>query len=312
MTKILVTGGSGYLGSVLVEHLLDKGYEVTVLDNLIYNQNSLLQFCHDTNFKFVFGDVRDEALLKKIVPEADFIIPLAAIVGAPASEKHPQTTTSVNYDSIALLNKLRDKNKQKVIFPTTNSGYGTTTGEIYCTEESPLNPISLYGRTKVDAEKELLGSHNTITLRLATLFGFSPRMRTDLLVNDFVQKALKDKTLVLFEKDFKRNYLHVRDAARCFIHCIENFDKMKNNAYNVGLPDANLSKEELAILIKKFVPSLYIHYAEIGSDPDKRNYIVSNDKLLKTGFKFEYSLEEGIKELIKGYSMLRDNHYRNV
>jgi nucleoside-diphosphate-sugar epimerase len=312
MAKILVTGGAGYLGSVLVEHLLDAGHNVTVLDNLIYNQNSLTQFCHNPNFNFVFGDARDEAALKRLVPSTDFIIPLAAIVGAPASEKHAETTVSVNYESIVLLNRLRDHSRQKVIFPTTNSGYGTTTGEVYCTEESPLNPISLYGRTKVDAEKELLKTSNTITLRLATLFGFSSRMRTDLLVNDFVQRALKDKTLVLFEKDFKRNYLHVRDAARCFLHCIDNFDRMKNNAYNVGLPDANLSKEQLALLIKKFIPSLYIHYAEIGSDPDKRNYVVSNDKILGTGFRFAYSLEDGIKELIKGYSILRDNSYRNV
>jgi nucleoside-diphosphate-sugar epimerase len=310
--KILITGGAGYVGTVLTEHLLNEGYRVTVLDSLIYNQNSLLAFCHNKNFEFVYGDCRDEALLRRVVPGFDFILPLAAIVGAPASEKHAQTTISVNYEAIVLLNKIRDKARQKIIFPTTNSGYGTTTGEVFCTEESPLNPVSLYGQTKVDAEKELLASPNVITLRFATLFGFSPRMRTDLLVNDFVYRAIRDKSIVLFEKDFKRNFLHVRDAARCFLHCIENFEKMKNNAYNVGLPDANISKEQLALKIKEFIPGLYIHNAEIGSDPDKRNYIVSNDKIGATGFTFRYSLEDGIRELIKGYSILRDNHYKNV
>ncbi len=308
--NVLITGGAGYIGSILVECLLDAGHKVTVLDNLLYNQNSLTHFCHNTNFSFINGDCRDADTLKNIVHNFDFILPLAAIVGMPASKKHPQTTTSVNYDAIVLLNKIRDQS-QKIIFPTTNSGYGIKSDTI-CTEESPLDPISLYGTTKVNAEKELLASENVITLRLATCFGFSPRMRTDLLVNNFVYHAIRNKYIVLFEKDFKRNFVHVRDAARCFLHCIENFDSMKNNAYNVGLPDANISKEQLALRIKNFLPDFYIHNADVGYDPDKRNYVVSNKKILETGFKFKYSIEDGIRELISGYSILRDNHYSNI
>ncbi len=309
--KVLVTGGAGYLGSVLVEYLLEAGYEVTVVDNLMYNTNSLFHLCHHKKFRFVYGDVRNKELMKKLVKDQEFIIPLAAIVGAPACDKNPDVTEAVNFQAIKDIIEMRSSG-QKIIYPTTNSGYGTKSGEIECTEESPLEPISLYGTTKVRAERLLLESGDAITLRLATLFGFSLRMRLDLLVNDFTYKAFKDRYLVLFEKKFKRNFLHVRDAARCFLHCMEHFDTMKNEAYNVGHPDENLSKEELALRIKRFVPDLFITESEFNKDPDKRDYVISNEKILKTGFTFAFPLDDGIVELLKGYQILRDNQFKNI
>jgi nucleoside-diphosphate-sugar epimerase len=309
--KILVTGGAGYLGSVLCSRLLDAGFQITVVDNLLYGQKTLFHLCHNPNFEFIFGDVRDKDLMRNAVKGSDVIIPLAAIVGAPACDLDPLLASSVNLDAIKLINQLRSKD-QRVIFPTTNSGYGTQTGDVFCTEETPLEPISLYGRTKSDAEAELLGSKNSLTLRLATVFGLSPRMRLDLLVNHFVYVALKDGYIVIFEKDFKRNFVHIRDVADCFIHCIENFEKMKGKPYNLGLDSANLSKEELTLRIKEHVPNFYIHFSEIGSDPDKRNYIVSNQRLREAGFEAKYSLDQGIKELLKGYQMMRRDEYKNV
>jgi len=309
--KILVTGGAGYIGSILTGTLLSRGYKVKILDNLMYDQTSLLQYCHDPNFEFIKGDVRDKELMKGLLKDVDIIIPLAAIVGAPACENNPKSAQSINLEAIKMLNFLRSNN-QWVIFPTTNSGYGTTTGEIYCTEETPLKPISLYGKTKVEAEKILLDSKNTITLRLATVFGVSPRMRIDLLVNYFVYEAVIRGYLVIYEKDFKRNYIHIRDVADCFIYCIEHFEEMKGEPYNVGLNEANLSKEELANKIKEHIPSLYIHYSEIGCDPDKRNYIVSNDKIMSKGFKAKWSIDYGIKELIKGYKMIPKGKFCNA
>lgn len=309
--NILVTGGAGYLGSVLCELLLNKGYKVTTVDNLMYRQKSLFHLCNNPNFDFVFGDVRDDKLIRRLIKGADVIIPLAAIVGAPACDMDPQLATSTNLKAIQLLNKLRSKD-QLIIYPTTNSGYGTSSGEVFCTEETPLQPISLYGRTKSDAEAELLASENTITLRLATVFGMSPRMRLDLLINHFVFVALNDGCIVLFEKDFKRNFIHIRDVADCFIYCIENSKKMVGKPYNVGLDSANLSKGELALKIKEHLPNFYIHFAEFGTDPDKRNYIVSNQRLRKAGFEAKRSLDEGIKELIKGYQMIKRLEYKNV
>ncbi len=310
--KILITGGAGYIGSVLTEYLLKEGHDVTIVDLLMWGQSSLLHFAHHPNFHFISGDCRDKNLMQKLVPDADIIIPLAALVGMPLCEKRPLDAVSTNYEAVELINTLRDKEKQKVIYPTTNSGYGTKSGETYCTEETPLEPISLYGETKVKAEALLLNSPNTITLRLATVFGMSTRMRFDLLVNDFVYKAVKDGYVVLYEAHFKRNYVHIRDVARCFLHCIENFDKMKGQAYNVGLDSANLSKLELAEKIKTHVPKFYIALAETGSDPDKRNYIVSNAKLLGAGFNCSFSLDDGIKEIIKGIPLIPLGINRNA
>ena len=300
---VLVTGGVGYLGCILCEHLLEAGYRVTVIDNLMYGQQGLFHLCANPRFQFVLGDVRDEGLMRSLVSEVDVILPLAAVVGAPACDRDPWLGRSVNLEAIRLLNRSRSSS-QLVVFPTTNSGYGTQSGDSYCTEETPLEPISLYGRVKVEAEAELLSAPNTITLRLATVFGMSPRMRLDLLVNHFVYTAIKDGYLVIFEKDFKRNYVHIRDVADCFIYCIENAKKMAGNPYNVGLDAANLSKEEMALKVKEFVPHFYIHFASIGTDPDKRNYVVSNQRLRDAGFEARRSLENGIEELLKGYQLM--------
>ena len=310
-TKVLVTGGAGYVGSVLVGHMLSKGYSVTVLDNLSHGQTSLLQYVTNPYFQFMRGDVRDESVLREQLKSHDVIFPLAAIVGAPACARDPVTAKTVNYDAIALLNRLRSTD-QSVVFPCTNSGYGTKSGDTYCTEETPLEPISLYGVTKVDAESELLGTPNTITLRFATVFGPSPRMRLDLLVNDFVHRAVTEGSLVVYEKDFKRNFIHIQDVAECFEFCVEHLDEMEGQPYNVGLDDANISKEELVLKIKEYVPSFYVHYAEFGSDPDRRNYIVSNDKIRYQGFVARTSLDEGIKQLIKTYGMLPTGDFSNV
>jgi nucleoside-diphosphate-sugar epimerase len=310
-SRILVTGGAGYLGSILCEHLLAVGHRVTVLDNLMYGQHSLFHLCAHPGFDFVFGDARDERHLRPLVSEADAIIPLAAIVGAPACDRDPRLATSINLDAVRLLNRLRSPD-QLVVFPTTNSGYGTTTGDIACTEDSPLAPVSLYGRDKVEAEAELLASPNVITLRLATVFGMSPRMRLDLLVNHFVYAAVTDGYLVIFEKDFKRNFIHVRDVADGFAYCLEHAGEMLGRAYNAGLDAANVSKAELARAIQAQVPRFYIHYSEVGSDPDKRNYVVSNERLRKAGFEARRTLGEGIRELIRGYRMLGRGAHRNA
>jgi nucleoside-diphosphate-sugar epimerase len=310
-TRVLVTGGAGYLGSVLCEHLLDTGYRVTVIDNLMYGQHSLFHLCANPRFEFIYGDVRDEELMRRLVKEADVLIPLAAVVGAPACDRDPWLARSVNLEAVRLLNRLRSPG-QLVVFPNTNSGYGVKSGDVYCTEDTPLEPISLYGQTKVQAEAELLDSPNVITLRLATVFGMSPRMRLDLLVNQFVYAAVTDGYIVIYEKDFKRNYIHIRDVADCFIHCIEHADQVVGRPYNVGLDEANLSKEELALKIKEYVPNFYIHFSEVGNDPDKRNYIVSNQRLREAGFEARRSLDEGIQELLKGYRMMGRAPFKNV
>ena len=309
-TKVLITGGAGYLGSTMCQHMLDAGYQVTVLDNLMYGQKSLFHLCENPNFDFIFGDARDEPLVKELVAKADVLVPLAAVVGAPACDRDPWLAESVS-DSIRLVLK-HSTDQQLIVYPTTNSGYGTKSGEVYCTEETPLEPISKYGVEKVELEAEVLENRNTITLRLATVFGMSPRLRMDLLVNHFVWSAVSDGTIVIFEKDFKRNYIHVRDVAECFIHCIENGDSMVGRPYNAGLDDANLSKEGLALKIKEYVPGFYIHFAEGGSDPDKRNYIVSNQRLREAGFEASRSLDQGINELIKGYRMMVRFPFKNV
>ncbi len=311
MLNVLITGGAGYLGSILSEHLLDRGYRVTVLDNLMYGEQSLFHLCADDRFDFVNGDARNQDLVGKLVSKADVIIPLAAIVGAAGCDLDPYMATSVNFEAIRMINKLRSSS-QLLIYPTTNSGYGTQSGDIYCTEDTALEPISLYGRTKSDAEASVLDTKNSITLRLATVFGMSPRMRMDLLVNHFVYSAMTDRYIVIFEKEFKRNYIHIRDVANCFIHCIEHKKEMSGRPYNVGLDNANLSKEELALKIREHLPDFYIHFAEIGSDPDKRNYIVSNQRLRESGFEAKYTLDDGIRELIKGYRMLGRSPRKNI
>lgn len=309
--RVLVTGGAGYLGSVLCEHLLRAGFSVTVLDNFLFGQTPLFHLGADPKLEIVRGDARDEATVRRLVKDVDVIVPLAALVGAPICDHDPFMATAVNFEAVRLVNRLRSKD-QLVIYPTTNSGYGTKSGAQFCTEDTPLEPISLYGRTKVDAENEVLGSSNAITLRLATVFGLSPRMRIDLLVNHFVFTAVTDGYLVIFEKDFKRNYIHIRDVADCFLHCIANRSRMIGRPFNVGLDAANLSKEELALKVKAHVPKFYIHFSEVGSDPDKRNYVVSNQRLREAGFEAQRSLDDGIVELIKGYRMLRKSQYGNV
>lgn len=311
MSRILVTGGAGYIGSVLVPALLEKGHEVIVLDNFMYNQNSLLDRCHNPLLRIVRGDVRNEDLFGNLVRQSDTIIPLACIVGAPACDKDPIAARTTNLDAIKNILKFRTRS-QPVIYPNTNSGYGIGQEGIYCDETTPLNPISLYGKLKVQAEQEILTAGNAITLRLATVFGISPRMRLDLLVNDFVYRAVNDHFVVLFESHFKRNYIHIRDVANAFVHCVENFDTMRNQTYNVGLSNANLSKWELCEEIKKQIPEFYFHEAEVGEDLDKRNYIVSNQKIEGTGFRPQCSLQDGIAELIKGYQIVRNNRYVNL
>jgi len=309
--KILVTGAAGYIGSILVPELLRKGYEVITIDNFMYNQTSLLDCCYDKKLTVIRGDARDKALISRYLENVDAIFPLACITGAPACNKDPVAARATNFDAVNMLLELRNQ-KQVIIFPTTNSGYGIGQEGIYCTEETPLNPISLYGCLKVEIEKILLDAGNCITLRLATAFGISPRMRLDLLVNDFTYRAVTDRFVVLFEAHFKRNYIHVRDVARAFIHALENFDRMKGEPYNVGLSDANLSKWELCQEIQKQVPEFYFVESKIGEDPDKRNYMVSNAKIERTGFKPEVSLQDGIAELIKGYQVISRNQFANI
>lgn len=308
--RILVTGGAGYIGSVLIPTLLDEGHFVTVIDSFMYKQTSLLDCCYSQKLIIIRGDARDKNLLAEHLKNADVIIPLACLTGAPICKKYPYESRAVNLDAVKLLLELKSK-EQRIIFPTTNSGYGIGQKDIYCTEETPLNPVSLYGELKVGAEKAILASGNAITLRLATVFGISPRMRLDLLVNDFVHRAVNDRFVILFEPHFKRNYIHVRDVALAFMHCLKNFEKMKNEAYNVGLSDANLSKLELCEAIKEQLPDFYFTEAKVGEDPDKRNYIVSNAKIEQSGFQPVVSLRDGIAELIKGYQVIKRDHFAN-
>lgn len=309
--KILVTGGAGYLGSILVPELLQLGHKVTVLDNFMFAQSSLLECCQNPNFEIARGDARNESTIKELSRDKDYIIPLAALVGVPLCNRDEIGTISTNRDAIGTLTRILSKD-QRIIMPVTNSGYGVGQNGIYCTEETPLNPISTYGKTKVEAEKFVLDRGNGISLRLATVFGMAPRMRLDLLVNDFTYRAVKDRFIVIFEGHFKRNYIHVRDVTKAFIHAIHNFDSMKNEPYNVGLSEANLSKLELCAKIKEHIPEFVYLESEVGKDPDKRDYIVSNDKIEKTGFQPSFSLDKGILELIKGYVILTNSKFSNV
>ena len=309
--KVLVTGGAGYLGSTLVPYLLQEKMEVTVLDRFMFHQNSLLDCCSNPSFHVIRGDCRDQATLKSAIKNADIIIPLAAIVGAPLCKVDAIATQTTNFDAIKTLLSLRSPD-QFILYPCTNSGYGVGEQGKFCDENTPLRPISLYGKTKVDAEQAILDAGNSISLRLATVFGISPRMRLDLLVNDFVHRAFMDRFVVVFEGHFKRNYIHVRDVARGFLHGINNFNTMKNQAYNLGLSSANLSKLELCDKIKTHLPEFVVLESPIGEDPDKRDYIVSNEKIEKTGYQPVHDLDMGIQELIKGYTIIRNAIYGNV
>ncbi len=309
--NILVTGGAGYLGSTLVPDLLAAGHKVMVLDSFMYRQASLNHVCHHPKFSVVKGDIRVESVMAPLLKRADIVIPLAALVGAPLCNQDPVGATTINHDAITLMIKLLSK-EQRVLMPTTNSAYGTGDENNFCTEESPLRPISRYAIEKVAVEKELMAFENAISFRLATVFGMSPRMRIDLLVNDFTYRAVNDRFVVLFESYFKRNYVHVRDVSRVFQHGIANFDAMKGQIYNVGLSEANVSKKELCEVIQKQLPDFVFIDAPVGKDPDQRNYIVSNEKIEATGYKTSVSLEAGIAELIKGYTMIKNSFYGNV
>jgi nucleoside-diphosphate-sugar epimerase len=310
-THVLVTGGAGYIGSVLCKQLLDRGHRVTVLDNFLYRQNSLLDCCSFETFRVVRGDCRDERVVTDLLREVDVIIPLAALVGAPLCNRDRIGAYSINFEAVQMLSKLASQ-QQRIIFPVTNSGYGIGQPGVPCTEDSPLRPISLYGETKVKAERVVLDRGNAITLRLATVFGASPRMRMDLLVNDFVWRAVHDRAVVVFEGHCKRNYIHIRDVVQAFLHSMDHFESMKNRAYNVGLDDANLSKLELCREIRRHIPQFVFFEAPIGEDPDKRDYIVSNERILSTGFKPDWSLERGIRELSKCYTIVTGTGYGNV
>lgn len=309
--RILMTGGAGYLGSVMTKVLLDKGFHVTVLDNFLFSQNSLLDCCAHENFSVVRGDCRDEGLVKKLIADKDVLIPLAALVGAPLCDRDKTAALTVNFEAVRLLCRLSSPS-QKILLPITNSGYGIGEKGKFCTEETPLRPISLYGETKVKAEQAVMDRGNAVSFRLATVFGVSPRMRLDLLVNDFVYRAVTDRTAVLFEGHFKRNYIHVRDVAKVFVHAIDNFGAMKDKPYNVGLEDANLSKVELCEVIRKVIPQFVYLEAPIGEDLDKRDYIVSNQRILSTGFRPDWDIEMGIRELVKCYTIIKKQGYANV
>lgn len=309
--NILVTGGAGYLGSIMVPDLLSAGHKVTVLDNFMFKQSSLNHVCNNPNFSIVKGDIRIESVMAPLLKKADIVIPLAALVGAPLCNLDPVGATTINHDAITLMIKLLSKD-QIVLMPTTNSAYGTGDANNFCTEVSELRPISQYAIEKVAIEKELMQRENAISFRLATVFGMSPRMRTDLLVNDFTYRAVNDRFVVLFESFFKRNYVHVRDVSRAFQHAINNFEKMSGEIYNVGLSEANVSKKELCQIIQKQIPDFTYIDAPVGKDPDQRNYVVSNEKIESTGFKTCMSLDLGIAELIKGYTMIKNSKYGNV
>jgi nucleoside-diphosphate-sugar epimerase len=302
--KILITGGAGYLGSVITGKMLNAGHEVVVLDKLIFNQTSLLVYTSNPNFRFIHGDVRNESLFERLCNEADAIIPLAAIVGFPACDAEPELAEEINFNQISNIVRFTKDKGKKILYPNTNSGYGIGVGQTECTEESPLNPISIYGKTKCHAEDLLKSSTDAIIFRLATVFGVSPRMRTDLLVNDFTYKAITDKYIVVFEKNFKRNFIHIQDVANVFLFMLENYEKYKGEIYNVGLTTANLSKQELLEKIQNHVKNFAVSYNDYYEDPDKRDYIVSNAKIESTGWSPEWDIDRGIKELIMGYQMI--------
>jgi len=311
MKRILVTGGAGYIGSKLVQALLLKNYKVTVLDNLLYKQTSLAHLISNKNLELTIGDVQDKELVGNLVSRSDVIIPLAAIVGAPACAKDPAKATLINKDStLWLIDQVSQS--QQILMPTTNSAYGSGDDKNYCDENSPLNPLSLYAKDKVIVEKKLMEKDNATSFRLATVFGISPRMRLDLLVNNFVYRALTDKFVILFEGHFKRNYVHVTDVVEAFIFGIENPKLVKNEIFNFGLSEANISKQQLCERIKNQLPEFTFQDAPLAKDPDQRNYIVSNKKIEAIGMKAKTSLDDGISELIKGLAMFTTYPHTNL
>ena len=306
--NILVTGGAGYIGSVAISKLLENGHKVYVIDNFMYSQSSLNHYCLNKNFQVNKGDIRSKEIISPLLKKADLIIPLAALVGAPICQQDPIGATTTNFDAMVMILKEISKN-QMIIMPTTNSGYGKGDKNKYCDEKSELRPISLYAKQKVEIEKRLMEHPSAISLRLATVFGMSPCMRVDLLVNDFVFRAVRDRFIVLFESNFSRNFIHIQDVVNAFIFSINNFDLMKGEIFNIGLSDANLTKKELCEKIKKFIDDFIFFDGTDIKDPDQRDYLVSNKKIEKIGFRPLISLEDGIQELIKGYKMLRNNPY---
>ena len=311
MTNILVTGGAGYIGSILVPKLLETGFRVTVLDNFLYRQPSLASVVSHNNLTLEYGDVRDQSVMLRLLSKSDIVIPLAAIVGAPACKKDPITASSINKDAtLWLIDQLSPD--QQIIMPTTNSAYGHGDKNNFCDEDSKLNPLSLYAQDKVDVEKHLMEKNRATSFRLATVFGISPRMRLDLLVNNFVYRALTDKFVILFEGHFKRNYVHIRDVADMFVFSINNPEKVKNQIFNFGLTEANISKQELCEIIKNHLHEFVYQDVPFAKDPDQRNYIVSNKKIESIGMKAKVSLNEGISELIKGLGMFASNPYTNL
>lgn len=311
MKSILITGGAGYIGSTLVPDLLSKNYNVTVVDNFMYKQTSLASSIRHKNFSLVFGDVRDQSLMKSLTAKADVVIPLAAIVGAPACDKDPIAAQTINKDSILSLLKNISSNQQ-IIMPTTNSAYGSGDKNNYCDESSPLNPLSLYAKDKVVVEESLMQHENSTSFRLATVFGISPRMRLDLLVNNFAYRAITDGFVVVFEGHFKRNYIHVLDVVQAFNLALEHPDKFKGEIFNVGLSEANISKLELCEEIQKIIPSFTYLEAALGKDPDQRNYVVSNEKIEAQGFSPQVTLSAGLKELVKGLKMFDHKQFTNI
>jgi nucleoside-diphosphate-sugar epimerase len=312
MTRVLVTGGAGYIGSILVPALLDRGFAVTVVDNFMYGQESLAAVCYRPELALVRGDVRSMDTMRPLLQQADVIIPLAALVGAPVCDRNPEAATSTNLGAIVQMLGVLGR-EQRVLLPVTNSGYGVGEPAKVCTEETPMRPVSLYARNKLEAERILLDRHaSAASFRLATVFGMSPRMRLDLLVNDFTYRACTDRFVVLFESHFKRNYLHVRDVAQAFLHGIDHFDAMKGQVYNVGLSNESLSKLELCERIKTHVRSFVVYESPIGQDPDKRDYIISSEKIERTGYRPQFTLDDGIRELVKGFAMIRNTKYSNV